>query len=438
MLEDLPAEGLRTAHIAGPNDVITTNNLILQASRALTGEQIDISSLFDLAALIEAVVLHDHLLFLESPSQFDFRSLPLGNLLITEDIVKSYVPAVTVQEIQESVFRLFGIPNAYDKVAVSPFSARLNAASVLPYYGDYDFFSPNQVTTLLTELEIASKLPPFGKSIMADDNPSSTLPHFCFNLVEMWSENNVWARRPAQAFLVRTLVYWAVSDRLNISFRPDLSRIPLVTHITHQLQTSLGRGTYPAVAKAFYVSEEELEWTRSPCMRAIPPLTVLVLEGANTIDEVGYRLLELRKEFSLLRDRLREYESQIRQASSLRDLRQARDGLTDATRQIAEAFPIQDQLRILETTSYYRRAAQGSDPLSQAYSYSSEFLFKPVEWIREWWVRRNAIHIFDMKNKLDHLEVYTRLVRLITGKEVERNDEDLFRKYAEYLDTMYF
>ena len=79
MEHDLQAHGFSPARSSHPSDVITTNNLVLQASHALESSELTLGNLFDLSALVEAVVLHEHLLFLGTSSQFDLSSLPLGS-----------------------------------------------------------------------------------------------------------------------------------------------------------------------------------------------------------------------------------------------------------------------------------------------------------------------------------------------------------------------
>ena len=75
---DLQVHGFLPARSSHPSDVITTNNLVLQASHALDTRELTLGSLFDLSALVEAVVLHEHLLFLGTSSQFDLSSSAPG------------------------------------------------------------------------------------------------------------------------------------------------------------------------------------------------------------------------------------------------------------------------------------------------------------------------------------------------------------------------
>ena len=135
MENDLQALGSSPARSGHPSDVITTNNLVLQASHVLESRELTLGGLFDLSALVEAVVLHEHLLFLGTISQFDLSSLPLGKLLAEEGIIQDYVPPVSMLEVQEHIFRLFGIPDAYEKVSTNPLFTRSPRRACCPIMG---------------------------------------------------------------------------------------------------------------------------------------------------------------------------------------------------------------------------------------------------------------------------------------------------------------
>jgi hypothetical protein len=422
-------------YLIGSNDVLTTNNLVLQADRALSGMGFDAGSMFDLAALVEAVVLHDHLIFLKTPSQFDFDSLPLGHILLNEGIIQSFEPPVSILEMQESIYHLFGIPDAYDKVSASPFTARLGSPSILPYYGEYDFFSPNRVKTILAEVELARQLPAAENIDRYAEDAARILPHYCFSLVEMWAGNNAWARRPAQAFLVRTLVYWTISDRLNISFYPDFARIPIVNEISNELENSLLNGGYQAIANAFYIPLEELKRLSAPIEVPLPPLTMLLLESAASHRAIGKNLIKLREEFSDLRRSFGDYESAIRAITSLGELVQARRDLIEAASYFSKNYALPERRLIRETTSYFHRAAHVGDNLHNSSSSSSDLFFKPVEWIKEWWLLRNAIHIFDIKAKLTHIQDYSRLWQKLFQKSLTENELVLYQDFVEALQS---
>ena len=107
----------------GPNDVLISHTLINQASLAAAGINaykflwgkefwpmyeggwgifppkdkskgpFDAGLFFDLSSLIEAVVLHDHLVTLPTSLDPDRFNLPLRKLLKEEDILRDYDPS---------------------------------------------------------------------------------------------------------------------------------------------------------------------------------------------------------------------------------------------------------------------------------------------------------------------------------------------------------
>ena len=436
MQNDLQALESSPARSGHPSDVITTNNLVLQASHVLESRELTLGGLFDLSALVEAVVLHEHLLFLGTSSQFDLSSLPLGRLLAEDGIIQDYVPPVSVWEVQEHIFRLFGIPDAYEKVSANPLFTRPATASMLPYYGDYDFFSPNHVSTMNAELDLAGKLPPFGRSLIPGETLAETLPHYCFSLVEMWAGSNAWARRPAQAFLVRTLVYWLVADRVKIPFYPDVSRIPIVAHITHHLQESLAQEAASFIAQAFYLSPQELEKSVHPFEFPIPPLTMLVLERAGSLADVGLAILDVRRQFQGLREQIGVYQYAINSAKSLQDLAEARQALCRESIRHADSYQQPDKARIQEITNYYQRALYGNRSLGPL-SYKDEVLFKPPEWLRQWWVERNALYICDIGQELESLDRLMPLAGRLFPGGLLTGDLAEYRSYSKTLGALY-
>lgn|GEM_PF-5468223 len=433
----MPAREVKSAHQSDTSDVITTNNLVLQAQRALDASALTLGGLFDLSALVEAVVLYDRLLFLESASQFDFSTLPIGDLLLRENIIQSYAPPLSVQEVQDIIYRLFGIPDAYDKVSASPVFSRLSSAGVLPYYGDYDFFSPGRIETILAELDLAAQLPLFNQTGGDEQEPTSTLPHYCFNLVETWAAGNVWARRPAQAFLVRTLVYWVISDRMKISFYPDVARLTIVAHITNHLQQALALGAFAAIAGAFYTSEDELQRSCAPWEAIIPPLSMLVLEHAASKDGFGSALLEVRQQFESLRRALKAYQARLRSMTSLRELADAREEFRRAAAALADAFPVREKWRAAETTSYHHRAIHYTSRTLAPNAYAAEVRFKPPHWLRKWWLRRSLIHYPEISSKLDHLQRYADLAKQIYPDGMDVSGIEHYRRFAEMFDRLY-
>ena len=420
------------------NVVIISDSLILQASRALSGQAVEPGILFDLAALIEAVILYDHLLFLGDASYEVYNNLPLGRMLMKEDIIQGFTAPVSTQEVQESIYRLFGIPDAYEKMNLSPIIAKQDLSSVLPYYGDYDFFSPNQVSMVLAELELAGKLSPIDKTIHSGNHLTPNLPHYCFGLVEMWAGDNNWARRPAQAFLVRTLVYWAISDRMKITFYPDFTRLAIVAQITHSLQHSLDQGVIQAIARAFYIQPEELMRMNAPFVVLTPPLTRLLLERVVSGQEIGEAMLVLRQEFENLRAAIRIYHYGIRTATSLGDLKQARSKLISEAELLAKKYSTQECVRLQETTSYYQHAVQIGDRPHDTEAYAHELRFKPIDWIREWWIMQNAIHYVDIGGKLNNFEIYRGLIRKALGIELDNSQLKQYQQVEGLMQRLYY
>jgi len=438
MFVPLPKRDEPEFNLQNSNDIIISDSLILQASRALSGQVTEPGILFDLAALVEAVILYDHLLFLGDASHNVFNDLPLGRLLMSENIIQGFAAAVTKEEVQESIYRLFGIPDAYEKLNLSPFFARQDLSGVLPYYGEYDFFSPNQVSMVLAELELAGKLPPLDKPLPPGTELIPNLPHYCFSLVETWVGDNSWARRPAQAFLVRTLVYWAISDRLNITFYPDFTRLAIVAHITRNLQSMLSLGAIHAIAQAFYSQPEDLLWMNDPFAVNIPPLIGLVLERAGSEQQIGTAMLELREEFSELRTAMRMYQRTIRSASSLAELQQTRNNLLSEADRLSQVYSVHDCVRLQETTSYYQRAVHIVDRPLDPDAYAMDLNFKPVDWIREWWIRRNAIHLIDLGDKLNHYDYYRELIRKTLDIELDESQVQQYHQVDNKMKRLYY
>ena len=103
-----------------------------------------------------------------------------------------------------------------------------------------------------------------------------------------------------------------------------------------------------------------------------------------------------------LRDQIGTYQLAINSAKTLQDLRQRgrhcarlrRPGGSLSTTG-SGSDPGDHQLL---------PAGAVRQPLAGPLSYRDEVLFKPPEWLRQWWVKRNAIYICDIGQELESLE----------------------------------
>jgi hypothetical protein len=224
---------------------------------------------------------------------------------------------------------------------------------------------------------------------------------------------------------------------LKIPFYPDVSRIPIVTHITHHLQESLAQEAAPFIAQAFYLTPQELQLSVHPFAFSIPPLTMLVLERAGSPQEVGAAILDVRRQFRDMREQIGAYQLAIASAKTLHDLESARQVLCQSADRLAQDFLQPDRGRIQEITNYYQRALYGNRSLAPL-SYRDEVLFKPPEWLRQWWLRRNAIYICDISQEIEALDGFDRLARRLFSVGLNLDDLEDYRRFALSLEALYF
>jgi hypothetical protein len=432
-----------------PNDVLITNSLVIQASMAVESSQLDAGLFFDLSSLIEAAILHDHLLFLYSPLNDYYASLHLRQLLVEEGILRQYTPSINVKKLKDEIVHVF----AKDNPDLFPFGgvggqesikSELENNELLPYiYGESpdDTFNPlaSHPFDVIHVAEEVSRFPNDHLEYRDLNDPQESLKAYFAGLLGQW-DITAWRRpnpRPALAFLLRTLVYLTISDQFGLSLYPDLLRIPIILQITNDLHRSLTQEAYSMIAEGFSTNIEDLKRANAPFKITIPPLTALVLDKSTSPKDIGPVLMDLRAQFSGLRTTYRHYENTIRSAKTLKEIQRARRELIQVNSRLAKAYEIQDNRQIQETASYLEKAVKvGTNPLSPT-SYSADLVLKPIGWIQEWWIKRRAIHLFDMKKKLDHLQEYGRLTQKVFGVDLESGFA-VYEQYHKEMKKLYF
>ena len=145
----------------------------------------------------------------------------------------------------------------------------------------------------------------------------------------------------------------------------------------------------------------------------------------------------MRQRFRDLRQQIGAYQAAIASAKTLHDLESARLALRQVAGRHSQEYAQPDRGRIQEITNYYQRALYGNRSLAPL-SYRDEVLFKPPEWLRQWWLRRNAIHICDISQELEALEGLAPAVRRLFAGGLDLDDLAAYRKFAVSLDALYF
>lgn len=149
-------------------------------------------------------------------------------------------------------------------------------------------------------------------------------------------------------------------------------------------------------------------------------------------------VLDLREEFSPLRSRFREYGEKIRNSRTLGDQRKARQEIIEVTQRLARLYDAPDLRGIQASLSYLEKGiAVGAKPTDLT-SYSAELLLKPIELIREGWIRRRAIHLFRLKKKLDHLEDYGYLIQKVFGRSLSAAEVKEYTRVSQRLEELLY
>lgn len=235
--------------------------------------------------------------------------------------------------------------------------------------------------------------------------------------------------------LLRTFVYWRISEHARISFYPSCRRAPQVDLFTDHLRQAIAHKVYKRVARAFKDTIETVFADETQLPLFLPPTMTIFLDHYRSTNDLSETLERFRNEFAPLRKTLQNWENKMRRAETLSERLNAKENISQALKALETRYALRSDSALEAVVSF---APEVFKPLANPWDpskYSKELLSKPLSWIRTWWNSRPLRQVFRLRKRLQNIVEYENLANRVLGVEFDPQEREEFLKhYTRYLD----
>lgn len=410
---------------------LVTNTMISEASRfvnkAMKGysqrnssKEEDLANFFDFCSLIEACILHNHLVTLDGTSIKNFEdnnSLLLRSELINNGILIENVVPCEPFKVPHNVENIVGA-NQNNRDALSfIFSKRV-----------YDFatFSDRNILLETVKSPIYKTLLKYPDvySALSSDDYKETLHytgHYC--------QNNI--------YVLRTLLYYNAAKENCLTFFPDYPRIPIFDSLISNIQYSVIVSSYKLFADKLQCEAEDFLKDARPIGLPIPPFTSILLSRCRSAEDILPELLVLRNEYKNLRENLIQLEENRLNCKDIKERNEVRSKIETIFEATSKKYNSHRYTTFKNITDF---AADVKNPLIYPYDptvYVSGLLLKPVELLRDWWYRRPLVQFFDLSEEFREILEYNVLIKKVFRIEFSEQEINSFNKTQSMLNKMF-
>lgn len=427
--------------------ILVTNTMICEASRFVGGQTGiiysadgriagNIDRFFDLCSLIEACVLHKHLVTLDGTllgSMNDYDSLSLRALLKKEGILLERTVPFNPSKIQRKLVTVVGSERVFSRIDTRGMS--IYVVDMLPEVFPDDVHRQEPANF---------PGPDRFKFFMAVNHPASkptliACPDvFSFfrtdNFEEFLRGTGDYGRG---AYVLRTFLYYGAATENRLSFFPDYPRIPFFDSLVTYIHNSVIMSAYKLFADKLQCEAEDFLKDASPIGLPIPPFASILLKRCKSPADIGSELLALREEYAELRENLIQLDENRASCTNIKERNAARAKVEAIFEAASKKFHRSGYSTFKSITEFAEDVAK---PLYNPYdpsSYSSALLMKPVEWLRNWWYRRPLAQFFDLVKEFRLIPEYDKLVKKVFGIEFNEQEIASFKDTQATLGTMF-
>jgi hypothetical protein len=451
---------------------------------AFDKEAPNVERLLHLSMLLDALALHEHLYVLKAELPADWQSLRLRRTLIDQGIVRELDAIPYLNQISQDFsgfftkffeglfisppgffrpresaagFRRRVAHNAHAREwvekkrrlakdvvsAVEAFLAGKRWASVpeepelTDIYFMAQFLAREQEGRGYTyrESKFKSRSYLYGVSDSRQEELlSSPLPTLAAEMLESLAEFSSGSGARGVS-LLRTFVYWRISEHARISFYPSCRRTPQIDLFTDHLRQAMAQKVYKRVAKAFKENIETVFADEAQLPLFLPPTVTIFLDFYQSTNNLGEALELFRNEFAPLRKRLQIWENEILEAKTLRERLKVKENISRSLKALEARYVLRSDSALESVVSF---APEVLKPLANPWDpsqYSKELLAKPLNWIRTWWNSRPLRQVFRLRKRLQNIVEYENLANRVLGIEFNQQEREEFLKhYTKYLD----
>lgn len=383
-------------------DALVTFTLLRNAEDFIQHKELSVKCLFDLSTLVDSIILHPRIVTIKGVIPDEAFPQQIIDFLTENNLIYFYQPSYGTRELitmmnQYSLFRnLAWLHFSWDSI---PFQSRkqpvFESRELMDgcFSGERIFeastssrFDESEIEALINRIRSKNK-----------DLPKN---YNLFDVIHLMSTGHHLAFRE---YLFRTVVYLCSADYDKLTFYPDYVRIPYVSSCVKRLYSNLSREVYERIAAAFDVRVEEILEDVPGTYLTLPPFLYMILE--KVVDGVNFfdALLDVRSEFEIMRHRLNEIDSRIRNAYTLTEKRKGLKQKKELLAAVTKKYGSGQGSRVKEFLSFAKAIARSVITPQDPSAYNKSLLQKPYEWIRDWWLSRPVTHLLDAVQRLERL-----------------------------------
>lgn len=419
------------------SEALLTMTALVNADRIIHGKVSTVQCLFDLSALVDAVVLHHGIVIIQGVTPQGLDAQRVLDFLVDNGLLHLYRPSFSTRELismmnQYSLFRdlswyhfSWQLPGfSHRRQGVFEATELMDSFYAHPWPLDADGLLARASDTPADEHHIKEFLetPSRRTNRRLADLPTA---YSLFDVVHVMTTGRSQSLRH---HLFRTVVYLCSADWDKLTFYPDYVRLPYVASCSRRLYASLARGVYEVIARALGARVDEVLEEVPGTYLSVPPFLQMVLEKVVSGAPFFGALLEVRHQFEPTRIELGEIDHEIRSARSLDDKRRALDHKKRLLASVAGKFSSPPGLRLKELLSLSKHIVHAaSNPLDPT-AYNDYLLTRPYEWVRDWWLRRPVVHLMDAVARLERLPDVLGLVQRGLGCSLSREEIAAYRE----------
>lgn len=237
----------------------------------------------------------------------------------------------------------------------------------------------------------------------------------------------------SQSPLLRTFLYWRVSEHAGVSFYPSARRIAQY----ELLRTEVAKLVSEDVMKI--LTENFQEMVSAAYSRDVevpikmPPTLAIFLDIYRDTKDLSTSIIRFRQFFAKTRRALAEAEDSLASVRTVGGRQKAVKRIAKTAAALNTDLNRADDIVLKDALEFVPEILKPlSNPLDPT-NYSSRLLSRPIEWIRHWWISRPLRPVYNVKSRLSNIAQYQVLLDETLGISVSGSEQvRLIDHYTKY------
>jgi hypothetical protein len=207
------------------------------------------------------------------------------------------------------------------------------------------------------------------------------------------------------------------------------------------MYNSLPKELYQKVSNCLELDINKIDLSTKSTTFPIPPFTAIVLNEARSLDEIPFTLLDLRHDFASLRIKLSEVDNVLKNLSSVDEMLKALDKKRSLLEQVSEDYKDKEIISFKEGLNYSMKLVAPAINPTDPTSFSTAILSQPIEWIKNWWLRRPIYPLFRVDKKVRKMSQYSRLISKHWGEKAQsealKDYQNIYKDHSDIVKNIF-